>query len=604
MPFHAQGRGDRALDELVREGMIAGVIEVTPRGMAEEMLGGNGGGGPDRVLAAAECGVPQVVAPSGFDLLAVGGQPEWEERYAGRALAVIDELRVLVRTSADECRAIARELAARLNRSTAPFLVLLPLRGWSSLDREGCALYDPMADQAFADELAARLDRPERIRTVDANLYSAEFGVACVEAFLEVWAEAGTRPLPERVPAERRRSDGDPGLRRLAQSGGDRRRFGAEPSATRSGRWAANACSSSPMRGCGAIPAFAGLMGALRGGGPDWSRCTTAFRATRPTRASRTSSRPCADVQPDVLVAVGGGSPIDAAKCANLVFTHGGRPLDYAQGGPRAAAATVPAIAGFLLPLIAVPTTAGTASEVTSVSVIVDTERGRKVSISGPRLVPDVSVLDAEMTVSLPPHLTAYTGMDACTHLVEAYVSSVGFAPADGVALAGLGLIGRALPAAVAHPDDLEAREQMLLIAMMGGIAFNHNRLGLVHAMAHQLSTVCGLHHGLANALLLPWVMEFNLPAAPEKFAQVARALGRGERRPHRPKPKVRRASPSCAPSADDIGIPRSLAEAGVSADAIPAMVELALADSALRRNPRPVTAADVEQLYRAAFAG
>ena len=191
VPFHAQGRGDRALDELVREGVVAGVIDVTPRGLAEELLGGNGAGGPDRVLAAAESGVPQVVATSGFDLLAVGGQPGWEERYAGRAFAVIDELRVLVRTSADECRAIARELAARLNVSRGPFLVVLPLQGWSSLDREGRALYDPVADQAFADELAARLDRPERIRTVDANLYSAEFGGACVDAFLEVWAEAG-----------------------------------------------------------------------------------------------------------------------------------------------------------------------------------------------------------------------------------------------------------------------------------------------------------------------------------------------------------------------------------------------------------------------------
>jgi uncharacterized protein (UPF0261 family) len=159
--------------------------------MAEEMLGGNGAGGPDRVLAAAESGVPQVVATSGFDLLAVGGQLGWEQKYAGRAFAVIDELRVLVRTSADECRAIARELAARLNVSCAPFLVLLPLQGWSSLDRVGCALHDPVADRAFADELAAHLDRPERIRSVDANLYSAEFGVACVDAFLEVWAEAG-----------------------------------------------------------------------------------------------------------------------------------------------------------------------------------------------------------------------------------------------------------------------------------------------------------------------------------------------------------------------------------------------------------------------------
>ncbi len=189
VPFHAQGKGDRALDELIREGLVAGVIDVTPRGLAEWLLGGNGAAGPDRVLAAAETGVPQVVAPSGFDMLAVGGQAGWEERYAGRAFAVIDELRVLVRTTAEECRLVARELADRLNASRGPYLFLLPLRGWSSLDREGRALYDPAADQAFAEELAARLDRPERIRTVDANLYSAEFGGACVEAFCEVWEE-------------------------------------------------------------------------------------------------------------------------------------------------------------------------------------------------------------------------------------------------------------------------------------------------------------------------------------------------------------------------------------------------------------------------------
>lgn len=189
VPFHAQGKGDRALDELIREGLVAGVIDVTPRGLAEWLLGGNGAAGPDRVRAAAETGIPQVVAPSGFDMLAVGGQAGWEERYAGRARAVIDELRVLVRTTAEECRLIARELAMRLNASRGPYLFLLPLRGWSSLDREGRALYDRAADEAFADELAGRLDRPERIRTVDANLYSPEFGAACVDAFSEVWSE-------------------------------------------------------------------------------------------------------------------------------------------------------------------------------------------------------------------------------------------------------------------------------------------------------------------------------------------------------------------------------------------------------------------------------
>jgi len=195
VPFHAQGKGDRALDELIRDGLVAGVIDVTPRGLAEWVLGGNGAAGPDRVRAAAEMGIPQVVAPSGFDMLAVAGQAGWEDRYAGRAQAVIDELRVLVRTTAEECRLIARELAARLNASHGAYLFLLPSQGWSSLDREGRALYDPVADRAFADELAQHLDRPERIRVVDANLYSREFGAACVDAFSEVWRErAGGAP--------------------------------------------------------------------------------------------------------------------------------------------------------------------------------------------------------------------------------------------------------------------------------------------------------------------------------------------------------------------------------------------------------------------------
>lgn len=302
-------------------------------------------------------------------------------------------------------------------------------------------------------------------------------------------------------------------------------------------------------------------------------------------------------VRPDVLVAVGGGSPIDAAKCANLVFTHGGRPLDYVRGGPAAA------VAGRLLPLIAVPTTAGTASEVTAVCVIVDTQSGRKVSVSSSLLVPDISVLDPEMTVSLPPRLTAFTGMDALTHLVEAYVSTVGFAPAEAVALAGIGMIRRALPLVVKDGHNLEAREEMLVASMMGGMAFNHNRLGLTHAMAHQLSTVCGLHHGLANAILLPHVMAYNLPASPIKSARIAQALG-VDCTTLSPQEAGAKAIGLVEELSRAIGIPRTLKEAGVARERIPAMVEMALADSVIRKNPRPAAAADVERLYVAAFEG
>lgn len=302
-------------------------------------------------------------------------------------------------------------------------------------------------------------------------------------------------------------------------------------------------------------------------------------------------------VRPEVLVAVGGGSPIDAAKCANVVFTHGGGPLDYRRGGPARI------VDGHLLPFVAIPTTAGTASEVTSVSVIVDTENRRKVSVSSPLLVPDISVLDPEMTVSLPPHLTAFTGMDALTHLVEAYLSTVGFAPAEGIALAGIGMIGRTLPVVVKDGRDLGAREEMLVASMMGGVAFNHNRLGLTHAMAHQLSTVCGVHHGLANAIMLPHVMAFNLPGSPAKFARIAHALGVDGATL-----SVRAAGQKGIGFIEElsraIGIPRTLQEAGVTRESIPAMVDMALADNVIRMNPTPATAADVERLYLAAFEG
>jgi len=189
VPFHAQGKGDRAMDEVIRDGMLQGVFDVVSRGIGEELLGGNCAAGADRLLAAAEMGVPQVVSTSGLDMLSVGGMKGWEEKYAGRGFAVIDELRVEVRTSADECREMARIMADRLNRSIAPFMVMLPLQGWSSLDREGKALYDPEADAAFAEELRAHLNDGSRIREVDANLYSTEFAEACIAAFTEVWAE-------------------------------------------------------------------------------------------------------------------------------------------------------------------------------------------------------------------------------------------------------------------------------------------------------------------------------------------------------------------------------------------------------------------------------
>lgn len=194
VPFHAQGSGDRAMDEIVRDGLLDGVVDVVTRGIGEELLGGNCAAGPDRILAASESAVPQVLAPGGLDMLSVGGQTGWEKRFEGRPFAVIDELRVEVRTSAEECTQMARVIAERLNRATAPFLFLLPSQGWSSLDRDGAALWNPEADAAFVGELSSRLRDPSRLREVPGNLYTREFGLACADAFAEVWAESKGPP--------------------------------------------------------------------------------------------------------------------------------------------------------------------------------------------------------------------------------------------------------------------------------------------------------------------------------------------------------------------------------------------------------------------------
>lgn len=189
VPFHAQGRGDRAMDAMIRKGDLAGVIEMVPRGIAEELLGGDCPGGDDRLLAAAEMGLPQVVTPGGMDQLTLDLEGDWRQRFAGRKYQVLDEMRVEIRTLPEECRRVARIVADRLNAASAPFLVLIPTGGFSSIGRKGKALHDPEADAAFVEELLERLADPSRARRVDHELYTLEFGEACASAFLEVWNE-------------------------------------------------------------------------------------------------------------------------------------------------------------------------------------------------------------------------------------------------------------------------------------------------------------------------------------------------------------------------------------------------------------------------------
>ena len=302
-------------------------------------------------------------------------------------------------------------------------------------------------------------------------------------------------------------------------------------------------------------------------------------------------------VKPDGIVCFGGGSPIDTGKAANVVYTHGGTVNDYdiAIGG-------IMKIDGSkLLPLIAIPTTAGTGTEVTFVGVITDTKKQTKFGVLSPVMIPDVSVLDPEVTQSMPPSLTAFTGIDALTHCIEAYTSIVGFPPADALAIHGIRMISRSLRKAVQDGNDLKAREEMLVASMMAGTAFSLNGLGACHAMAHQLSAFFDMPHGLANAILLPRIMKFNLPAQTQKFADIAEAMD-ADIKNLSVDETAEKAVEMVEKLCEDVGVPKYLDDAGGTKDKIPELVKRALLDNPITTNPRPCKAEDVEKLYLESF--
>jgi alcohol dehydrogenase class IV len=290
----------------------------------------------------------------------------------------------------------------------------------------------------------------------------------------------------------------------------------------------------------------------------------------------------------DSIVGFGGGASLDVAKAVALMAVHPGDIMEYAWDHPAVRPVNQP-----LPPIAALPTTSGTGSEVGRSVVISDDVAHIKKVIFSPPLLPKVVLADPELTLALPPAMTAATGMDALTHNVESYLSTEYHPICDGVALEGARLAARALAAAVRDGANLAVRSDMMMASMMGAIAFQKD-LGAVHSCAHALSAVVGMHHGLANAIMIDFVMRFNAPSAPEKMSELARVCGAGS-------------------TADDfvswlrrlkaeIGIPATLAPAGVSREQIPQLVEIALADSCHRTNPRPCARADFEALFAAAL--
>ena len=284
----------------------------------------------------------------------------------------------------------------------------------------------------------------------------------------------------------------------------------------------------------------------------------------------------------DVIVSVGGGSPLDAGKLIALKVTHE-RPLeeyDDAIGGDAHITSNIP-------PIINVPTTAGTGSEVGRSGVITLEATGRKTVIFSPFLLAKAAILDPELTVSMPPRVTAATGFDALTHCIEAYLSNGDHPMADGIALAGIELCAKHLPRAVEAGADLVARGAMMKAAMMGAVAFQKG-LGVCHSLAHPLSSEKNLHHGLANALCLPAVCDFNNHAVPDRIERVRRTVD------------LTATSLSNALRAlrEKIGLPSGLAAEGITKADIPKLADKAMEDACHRSNPRTCTREDMVKLY------
>ena len=289
--------------------------------------------------------------------------------------------------------------------------------------------------------------------------------------------------------------------------------------------------------------------------------------------------------QSDAMIFIGGGATLDVGKAIALMVNHPGTLFDYEDGKPDGLPTDQP------FPyMIAIPTTAGTGSEVGRASVISDNDTKAKKIIFAPKMLPDLVIADPELTVGLPASVTAATGVDALTHLLEAYLAK-GFHPmCDGIALEGIRLVAASLVKAVKDPENLEARGNMLAASMMGAVAFQKG-LGVTHSCAHALSTVFDTHHGLANALMLPACMEFNRTAVPDKFEILAQTIG----------VETGRDFVSWTSQLNqDIGIKEGLKNIGVCVS--DRLLDVAEADGCHPLGPRDVSRDDFKQIFESSL--
>ena len=301
----------------------------------------------------------------------------------------------------------------------------------------------------------------------------------------------------------------------------------------------------------------------------------------------------CKAAGADVIVAVGGGSPIDTSKAIATIITN----PEFAD--VRSLEGLAPT-KNPCLPIIAVTTTSGTAAEVTINYVITDVEKNRKFVCVDPHDIPIVAIIDPDMSASMPTGLCAATGMDALVHAVEGYITKGAWELTDMLHLKAIEIIGRSLRSAVA--GDYTGREAMSVGQYIAGMGFSNVGLGIVHSMAHPLSAVYDIPHGKACAMLLTAVLKFNAPETGEKYREIARVMGVADVDAMDQETYRKAAIDVIQKLADDVGIPKSLSEAGVKREDIPFLAESAFNDACTPGNPRDVTVDEIIGIYESIF--
>ncbi|HPS87119.1 MAG TPA: iron-containing alcohol dehydrogenase [Spirochaetota bacterium] len=294
----------------------------------------------------------------------------------------------------------------------------------------------------------------------------------------------------------------------------------------------------------------------------------------------------------DMIVAVGGGSPMDCAKGIGIACTNNGNILEFegvdnvALPGP---------------PLICIPTTAGTGADVSQFAIIHDSVRKVKIAIISKTLVPDVAIIDPITTTTMDPKLTAETGMDALVHAFEAYVSNASSPVTDINALKAVKLITQNLVPACEHKKDLRYRDRMMLASLLAGLAFSNASLGIVHAMAHSLGGLLDLHHGECNALLLDNAVQFNFYCAADRYCEIAQAMRIDTEGMGHDRVKDALINEICL-LRQRAGINRTLSSLGVTKDMIPQLAKFAYDDPCMVTNPRDASISDIEGIYAKAL--